>query len=50
MGQSVFNLLNLFEEETEIDIVQTQEEIQQLKGQLLQAEAQMGVYLKELGF
>ena len=55
IAENDFNLnipryVDTFEEETEIDIAKTQHEIELLKGQLLEAEAQMGMYLKELGF
>jgi type I restriction enzyme M protein len=42
--------VDTFEEETPVDIPQTQLEIAQLKAELTVVEAQMNQYLKELGF
>ena len=42
--------MDTFEEEEDIDIQATQIEIERIKIELVDAEKQMAVYLKELGF
>ena len=42
--------MDTFEEEAEIDLMAVRKEREQLKAQLVGLEAQMAVYLKELGY
>jgi type I restriction enzyme M protein len=55
LQENDFNLnipryVDTFEEEQQVDIKQTQSEIESLKSELVEVEKQMNVYLKELGF
>src|SRR5690606_35587654 len=55
IAENDFNLyipryVDTFEEEAEIDLVAVRKEREQLKAQLVSLEAQMAVYLKELGY
>ncbi|PWJ54759.1 type I restriction enzyme M protein [Dyadobacter jejuensis] len=40
--------VDTFEEEAEVDIAAVQQEIEQLEGELLKVQSEMGIYLKEL--
>ena len=55
IAENDFNLnipryVDTFEEEAEIDLMAVRREREQLKAELAQLEAQMDVYLKELGY
>jgi type I restriction enzyme M protein len=55
IAENDFNLnipryVDTFEEEAEIDLVAVRKEREQLKAELASLEAQMAVYLKELGY
>jgi type I restriction enzyme M protein len=55
IAENDFNLnipryVDTFEEEAEIDLMAVRKEREQLKAELARLEAQMDVYLKELGY
>ena len=55
IAENDFNLnipryVDTFEEEAEIDLMAVRKEREQLKAQLAGLEAQMAIYLKELGY